>query len=88
MLPDNYTSRAVPILDNVVSSLKQYLKSGLDSDYDIYLNYKQQWTELNVPGLNGWGDAPGNIMTVTKNGVEYFVIPGLTFGNVFCNNNN
>ena len=83
LLPDNYTSRAVPILDNIVSSLKQYLKSGSDSDYEVYLKYKQQWSELNVPGLNGWGEAPGNIMTITKNGVEYFVIPGLTFGNVF-----
>ena len=83
LLPDNYTSRAIPILDNIIASLKQYLKTGLDSDYAIFLNYKQEWAELNVPGLNGWGDAPGNIMTIERNGTLYFVIPGLTFGNVF-----
>ena len=83
LLPDNYTSRAVPILDNIVASLKQYLKTGLDSDYAIFLNYKKEWADLDVPGLNGWGDAPGNIMTIERNGTLYFVIPGLTFGNVF-----
>ena len=83
LLPDNYTSRAIPILDNIVSALKQYLISGSDSDYEVFLKYKQQWSDLNVPGLNGWGEAPGNIMTVWRNGTQYFVIPGLTFGNVF-----
>lgn len=83
LLPDNYTSQAVPILDNIVASLKQYLKTGLESDYDVFLKYKKQWADLNVPGLNGWGDAPGNIMTVWRNGTQYFVIPGLKFGNVF-----
>ena len=83
LLPNNYTSTAIPILDNIVTSLKQYLLTGLDSDYDEFLKYKAQWAELDVPGLNGWGDAPGNVMTITRDGVQYFVIPGLTFGNVF-----
>ena len=83
LLPDNYTSKAIPILDNIISSLKQYLKTGLESDYDVFLMYKKQWAELDVPGLNGWGDAPGSIMTIERNGTMYFVIPGLTFGNVF-----
>ncbi|WP_407379190.1 cobaltochelatase subunit CobN [Methanobrevibacter sp.] len=83
LLPENYTSQAIPILDNIISSLKQYLKTGLESDYDVFLMYKNQWADLNVPGLNGWGEAPGNIMTVERNGTLYFVVPGLTFGNVF-----
>lgn len=83
LLPDNYTSRAIPILDNIVSALKQYLITGLESDYELFLKYKQEWADLDVPGLNGWGDAPGSIMTVWRNGTQYFVIPGLTFGNVF-----
>ena len=83
LLPDNYTSRAIPILDNIVSALKKYLITGLESDYDIFLKYKQEWSDLDVPGLNGWGEAPGDIMTVWRNGTQYFVIPGLTFGNVF-----
>ena len=83
LLPDNYTSRAIPILDNIVSALRKYLSTGLESDYEIFLKYKQEWADLDVPGLNGWGEAPGNIMTVWRNGTQYFVIPGLTFGNVF-----
>ena len=38
---------------------------------------------LNVSGLNGWGDSPGNVMVVNRNGSDYFVIPGLTYGNIF-----
>lgn len=83
LLPDNYTAKAIPILDNIISALKQYLKTGLESDYEVFLKYKKQWADLNVPGLNGWGEAPGNIMTIERNGTLYFVIPGLTFGNVF-----
>jgi len=83
LLPENYTSNAIPILDNIVESLKQYLKTGLESDYNVFLKYKQEWAKLNVSGLNGWGEAPGNIMTVWRNGTQYFVISGLTFGNIF-----
>lgn len=83
LLPDNYTSVATPILDNIVESLKKYLGTGLESDYNIFLEYKKQWDSLKVPGLHGWGEAPGNIMTVNRNGTDYFVIPGLKFGNIF-----
>ena len=70
-------------LDKIVAALNKYLQSGNNSDYQEYLSLKSQWKALNIPGLNGWGEAPGNIMAVTKNGVEYFVIPGLKFGNIF-----
>ena len=29
-----------------------------------YLEYFEQFKQLNISGLNGWGDAPGNIMVV------------------------
>lgn len=83
LLPENYTESGVMLLDKIVAALNKYLQSGNDSDYQEYLSLKSQWKALNIPGLNGWGKAPGNIMTVTKNGVAYFVIPGLKFGNIF-----
>lgn len=83
LLPENYTESGVMLLDKIVAALNKYLQSGNDIDYQEYLSLKSQWKALNIPGLNGWGKAPGNIMTVTKNGVAYFVIPGLKFGNIF-----
>lgn len=83
LLPENYTESGVMLLDIIVAALNKYLQSGNNSDYQEYLSLKSQWKALNIPGLNGWGEAPGNIMTVTKNGVAYFVIPGLKFGNIF-----
>lgn len=83
LLPENYTESGVMLLDKIVAALNKYLQSGNNSDYQEYLSLKSKWKALNIPGLNGWGEAPGNIMTVTKNGVSYFVIPGLKFGNIF-----
>lgn len=83
LLPDNYTAVATPILDDIIKTLSIYLKSGSENDYNRFLELKQDFRNLNISGLNGWGEAPGNIMTVTRNGTEYFVIPGLQFGNIF-----
>ena len=83
LLPENYTESGVMLLDKIVAALNKYLQSGNNSDYQEYLSLKSKWKALNIPGLNGWGEAPGNIMTVTKNGVAYFVIPSLKFGNIF-----
>ncbi len=83
LVPDNKYNVAKPILDNIVATLKNYIVSHSTTDYNTYLNYKQQFFALNISGMNGWGEAPGDIMVVTKNGVQYFVIPGLKFGNIF-----
>lgn len=83
LLPENYTESGVMLLDKIVAALNKYLQSGNNSDYQEYLSLKSKWKALNIPGLNGWGESPGNIMTVTKNGVAYFVIPSLKFGNIF-----
>ncbi len=83
LLPDNKTAVALPILDNIKSSLKNYITTGTIADYQVYLSHKEQFQALNISGMNGWGEVPGDIMVVKKNGVEYFVIPGLKFGNIF-----
>ena len=83
LLPENKSSEAIPILKNIVSSLKNYTSSFSQADYDIFLQYYDEFKELNVSGLNGWGDSPGNVMVINKEGTDYFVIPGLSFGKVF-----
>ena len=83
LLPENKTASGVSVLKNIVDSLKKYVNSGLKKDYDVFLGHYDEFKSLNISGLNGWGEAPGNIMTVNKDGENYFVIPGLTFGNIF-----
>lgn len=83
LLPENNTVMATEVLKNIVASLKQYASTGSYSDYQIFEQYYAEFKSLNISGLNGWGEAPGNIMMVNRNGTDYFVIPGLTFGNIF-----
>ncbi len=83
LLPDNQSAAAINVLDKLVNVLKLYANTSDSSYYDEYLNYYAEFKSLNISGLNGWGEAPGNIMLVERNGTDYFVIPGLTFGNVF-----
>lgn len=83
LLPNNKYNDAVPILDGIVTTLKKYLISHSSADYNTYLNYKKQFFALNISGMNGWGEAPGDIMVVEKDGIKYFVIPGLKFGNIY-----
>ena len=83
LLPENQTLAATDVLDNIVNSLKLYANTSSDEYYNEFLRYYEEFKSLNVSGLNGWGEAPGNIMIVNRNGIDYFVIPGLTFGNVF-----
>ena len=83
LLPDEKSAQSKRVLDNIVSSLKNYAKTQSEDYYDLYLNYFDEFKKLNISGLNGWGEAPGNVMVVNRNGTDYFVIPGLTFGNVF-----
>lgn len=83
MLPDNKYSIAKPVLDNIVNILKKYIKSHSTTDYNTFLTYKQQFLNLKINGTTGWGEAPGDIMVVEKNGIKYFVIPGLKFGNIY-----
>ena len=83
LLPDEKSAESKRVLENIVSSLKNYAKTQSADYYESYLKYFDEFKKLNISGLNGWGEAPGNVMVVNRNGTDYFVIPGLTFGNVF-----
>ena len=83
LLPDEKAGEAKKVLDNIVSSLKNYAKTQSADYYDLYLRYYDEFIKLNISGLNGWGEAPGNVMVINKKCIDYFVIPGLTFGNIF-----
>ena len=83
LLPDNQSAVATNQLDKIVNVLKLYANTSSEDYYNQFLEYYEEFKGLNISGLNGWGEAPGNIMLVNRNGTDYFVIPGLTFGNVF-----
>ncbi|NYB52136.1 MAG: cobaltochelatase subunit CobN [Methanobacteriaceae archaeon] len=65
------------VLENV--SANQDPTSAWNSFYEA----KNAFRTLNMSGMTGWGELPGNVMTVTKNGKQYIVIPGMLFGNLF-----
>ena len=83
LLPDERSAESKKVLDNIVSALKNYAKTQNEDYYQLFLKYFDEFKALNISGLNGWGEAPGNVMVVNRDGIDYFVIPGLTFGNVF-----
>ena len=83
LLPEENADKSKSVLGNIVSSLKDYTKTRDVKYYNLFLKYFEEFKKLNISGLNGWGDAPGNVMVVNRNGVDYFVIPGLTYGNIF-----
>ena len=83
LLPEDNSDKSKRVLGNIVSSLKDYTKTKDVKYYNLFLKYFDEFKKLNISGLNGWGDAPGNVMVVNRNGVDYFVIPGLTYGNIF-----
>lgn len=83
LLPDDKATQAKKVLDNIADALKNFAKTQDYDYYELYLKYFEEFNQLNISGLNGWGEAPGNVMVVNRNGTDYFVIPGLTYGNVF-----
>ena len=83
LLPDEKSTESKRVLNNIVNALKNYAKTQNEDYFELYLKYFEEFKALNISGLNGWGEAPGNVMVVNRNGEDYFVIPGLTFGNVF-----
>lgn len=70
---------------NIMNNALQDVINNVDpnSAWDSFYAAKAAFMALQIPGLTGWGEPPGNIMTVTRNGKEYIVIPGLKFGNIF-----
>ena len=76
------SQQAVSLINEMGNALKEVI-NGNNSAWNNFFTAKNAFLALAIPGLTGWGQAPGNIMTVTKNGKKYIVIPGLKFGNVF-----
>ncbi len=64
-------------LINVINNI------NLDESWNSFYAAKSAFMLLAIPGMTGWGEAPGNIMTIKKNGKDYIVIPGIYFGNIF-----
>ena len=83
LLPENKSAEATKVLDNIVGALKNYTATQDYEYYNLFLSYYEEFKQLNIDGLTGWGESPGEVMVVNRNGIDYFVIPGLTFGNVF-----
>ena len=83
LLPDDKAADAKIVLNKIVGALKNYTNTHDIKYFQLFQQYFAEFKQLNVSGLNGWGDSPGTVMVVNRNGVDYFVIPGLTFGNIF-----
>lgn len=83
LLPDDKAADAKIVLNKIVGALKNYTNTHDIQYFQLFQQYFAEFKQLNVSGLNGWGDSPGTVMVVNRNGVDYFVIPGLTFGNIF-----
>lgn len=81
LVPSN-RSEALALITNISQTLKRYASTGSQADYDKYLSYKNQFLALKIEGLSGWGEAPGSIMTVERNGKKYFLLPGIRFGKI------
>lgn len=83
LLPENKSVEGINVLKKIVSALKLYANSSDIKYYNLFLDYYDEFKSLNISGLNGWGEAPGNIMIVNRNGTDYIVVPGLSFGDIF-----
>ncbi|MDI6892793.1 MAG: cobaltochelatase subunit CobN [Actinomycetota bacterium] len=83
-LADTYpekSQQAIEQINNMSNALK-LIMNGEDAWTSFY-EAKNAFVALEIPGITGWGEPPGDVMVVTRNGKEYIVIPGMFFGNVF-----
>ncbi len=70
--------RALNLLAQLDSVLQAYL-AGDEQALERAESLRQALTDTGIPGLGGWGEAPGWIMTVDQR----LLLPGLRFGNIF-----
>lgn len=90
-LADTYPDKAAQIkvhIKNMGDSLIEIVENvrnnkSTATPWNKFYLAKNAFMALRVSGLTGWGKSPGDIMTVSKNGRKYIVIPGMKFGNVF-----
>lgn len=81
LVPSNRKD-ALNLVGKISIALKIYASTRKQIYYNLYLVYKQQFLALGIEGLSGWGEAPGSIMTVVRNGKKYFLLPGIRFGKI------
>jgi len=75
---------AIDLINKMSAALTAVIQNTSNTTaWNLFYTYKNQFMALNVSGMTGWGEPPGNVMVVTRNGRKYIVIPGLIFGNVF-----
>ncbi|MEW6010629.1 MAG: cobaltochelatase subunit CobN [Euryarchaeota archaeon] len=86
-LAETYPEKATHSIQYILSmstALKNILNNvNPEASWIAFYNAKNDFMALEIPGMGGWGAAPGNIMTVKKDGKDYIVIPGIYFGNIF-----
>ncbi|QHN08756.1 cobaltochelatase subunit CobN [Methanothermobacter sp. THM-2] len=75
-------SEGLQLLEVMYTALRGVI-NGNSSLWDTFQAARNSFMLLAIPGLCGWGEPPGNVMTVTRNGRKYIVIPGFMMGNVF-----
>ncbi|MCS4505245.1 cobaltochelatase subunit CobN [Arhodomonas aquaeolei] len=68
--------RALDLLGQLETAADEALDSG---EWDRAEQLARALRDTGVPGLDGWGEAPGWVMTHD----DRLILPGLTFGNVF-----
>ena len=83
LIPAAKVNLVIPLINNITSLLKSYVLSANETYYEEYLKVKEKFLTYNIEGLSGWGEFPGNIMVVERDGIKYFVLPGIQYGNVF-----
>ena len=77
-------STAIDLINKISAALTSYIQDPSNTTaYETFLKYKGELLALKLPGMTGWGEPPGDVMVVEKNGEKYIIIPGLMFGNVF-----
>ncbi|MDI9617662.1 cobaltochelatase subunit CobN [Methanothermobacter sp.] len=75
-------SEGLQLLEVMYTALSGII-GGNSSLWSTFQAARNSFMLLGIPGLCGWGEPPGNVMTVTRNGRKYIVIPGILEGNVF-----
>ncbi|MDN5363939.1 MAG: cobaltochelatase CobN [Eubacteriales bacterium] len=74
--------QAAALIEQMAGALTEVV-NGNETAWTAFASAKKEFLGLSLPGLTGWGEPPGNIMTVERNGKKYIVIPGMYFGNIF-----
>ena len=72
---------ALRYLDDAYSALQRIINH--EDRWNQFYTAKNGFMGLNISGLSGWGPAPGNVMTVERNGTRYFVLPVIRLGNIY-----